>query len=116
MPVPARDPLESRLVGLWEDLFGFAPIGVTDRFFELGGHSLEAVRMISRLERETGVHVPLSSLVEADTIEKLCAPRGPLVLRLVHVARCGQDASVLGRPGGGCRDMEDRHLSSGVMA
>lgn len=46
-------------------------ISVLDNFFELGGHSLIAVQIMTRLEKETGKHLPLSMLFEYPTIEKL---------------------------------------------
>ncbi|EMD29316.1 hybrid non-ribosomal peptide synthetase/type I polyketide synthase [Amycolatopsis azurea] len=44
-----RNDLERSVATLWEEFFGFSPIGVHDNFFELGGHSLLATQMLNRL-------------------------------------------------------------------
>jgi thioesterase domain-containing protein len=68
---PPRDDLERRLTGIWEDVLGVRPIGITDDFFALGGHSLLAVQVFARIEAELGKRLPLSVLLEAPTIERL---------------------------------------------
>ncbi len=69
--VAHRDDYESRLVKIWETILGVSPISVTDSFFELGGHSLQAVRMFAEVEESFGKNIPLATLFEAGTIEKL---------------------------------------------
>jgi amino acid adenylation domain-containing protein len=71
-PVAPRDELERRLVGIWRDVLA-VPLGVRDSFFDLGGHSLLAVRLFARLEAELGIDLPLATLFEAPTIERLAA-------------------------------------------
>jgi non-ribosomal peptide synthetase component F/thioesterase domain-containing protein len=71
--VAPRSPLELRLVHLWEDLFGFRPIGVTDGFFEIGGQSLVALRLIAELQREFGRDLPIVALLNHSTVERLAA-------------------------------------------
>jgi acetoacetyl-CoA synthetase len=63
--------LESLLTGLWEDLFGFSPIGLQDDFFQLGGNSLHAARMVAKIRTLTGRDLPLESFLYASTIERL---------------------------------------------
>jgi thioesterase domain-containing protein/non-ribosomal peptide synthetase component F len=69
--VPPRDPLELRLVQIWEELFAIRPIGVQDSFFELGGHSLLAVRLAATLRAEFGRDLSLAALLQVATIEGL---------------------------------------------
>lgn len=58
--VPASDDLEADLVGLWQEMFGFAPVGVTDEFSALGGTSLTATRMALEIaQRHDGFQVNL---------------------------------------------------------
>src|SRR5262249_48625959 len=70
-PDPPRSPAEALLAGLWTELLGVEGVGVHANFFELGGHSLLAVRMLARLQEETGIALTLRSLFEAPTIAEL---------------------------------------------
>jgi aspartate racemase len=76
-----RDETERRIAGIWEELLGARPIGISDNFFELGGHSLLAVRLIARIEEQLGARLPLAALFEDAT-----------VAHLAHLARQAQDA------------------------
>jgi aspartate racemase len=69
--LPARDPLEARLVALWEEILGVHPIGIKDDFFALGGHSLRAVRLVQQIERLFGQRLPPSLLHANATVESL---------------------------------------------
>ncbi|MEA2828664.1 MAG: hypothetical protein QOG43_3103 [Actinomycetota bacterium] len=68
-----RTALEVRLKALWEDVLGVAPIGITEDFFELGVTSITAARLFARIEAELGADLPLGSVFEAPTIERLAA-------------------------------------------
>jgi acetoacetyl-CoA synthetase len=63
--------LESLITGLWEDLFGFSPIGLQDDFFQLGGNSLHAARLVAKIRTLTGRDLPLESFLYAPTIGRL---------------------------------------------
>lgn len=62
---------EIKLVGIWQDLLGVKRIGVEDNFFELGGNSLLAMRMVSYIERNLQVTIPLQVLFQARSISDL---------------------------------------------
>jgi thioesterase domain-containing protein/non-ribosomal peptide synthetase component F len=68
---PPISEVEIRLTAIWESMLNVRPIGRTDNFFDLGGHSLLALRAFARIEKDLGVKLPLSALVEAPTIEGL---------------------------------------------
>jgi acetoacetyl-CoA synthetase len=67
----ASNHLESLITGLWEDVFGFSPIGLQDDFFQLGGNSLHAARLVAKIRALTGRDLPLESFLYAPTIERL---------------------------------------------
>ncbi|RAJ95573.1 amino acid adenylation domain-containing protein [Larkinella arboricola] len=62
---------EKRLLRIWQMVLGLETISVTDDFFALGGHSLIAIQVMTQLEKETGKRLPLATLFEYPTIQKL---------------------------------------------
>jgi amino acid adenylation domain-containing protein len=69
--VPPSDTLEVQLIEIWEEVLGVPRIGVRDDFFLLGGHSLRAARMFARIGEKLRRNIPLATLFQAATIEKL---------------------------------------------
>jgi non-ribosomal peptide synthetase component F len=69
--VAPRDELETQLQRLMEELLSVRPIGVRDNFFDLGGHSFLGVSLLARIRDEFGIELPLPSLFEAGTIERM---------------------------------------------
>jgi amino acid adenylation domain-containing protein len=109
-----RDPLEQRLIAIWEEILGRRPVGVAEDFFELGGHSLLAVRLFDRIWRETGQRVPLSALLEGATVEHLAAQlrEGQSAMRspLIALQPNGTRPPVFVVPGTGSRILYLRSL------
>jgi acyl carrier protein len=68
---PPADPVEEWVADLWRELLGLDKVGRHDNFFDLGGHSIVATRVVSRLEQDLGVEIPLRSLFETPTIAGL---------------------------------------------
>jgi thioesterase domain-containing protein/acyl carrier protein len=71
--VTPRNNLERQLTNIWQELLGVPRIGVKDNFFDLGGHSLLAVRLIARIEKRFGKALPLATIFQAPTIERLAS-------------------------------------------
>ncbi len=69
--VGPRTAAEAALAAIWAELLGVASVSVRDDFFALGGHSLLAVRLMARIRRQLGRDLPLGSLFQAGTIERL---------------------------------------------
>jgi len=69
--VAPRTPIEEILAGIWGDVLGLKKVGIHDNFFELGGHSLLATQVMSRLRKVFAVEIPLRTLFESPTVEKL---------------------------------------------
>lgn len=66
-----RTATERMVLGVFCEVLGRTDLGVRDNFFELGGRSLMAAKLISRLQTESGVEIPLGSLFEQPTIAGL---------------------------------------------
>ncbi len=60
--------IETRVAAVWSSLLGFDEIGIDDNFFDLGGSSLLGLRVVSRLQRELGIEIPMVKLFEGPTV------------------------------------------------
>ncbi|MEU7062335.1 amino acid adenylation domain-containing protein [Streptomyces sp. NPDC046161] len=69
-PAPPRDEIESRLVGIWEELLAAGPVGIHDDFFSAGGHSILALRLIGRINREFGQRLGVQAVLEYPTVAR----------------------------------------------
>lgn len=63
--------LQKELVHIWEEIFGFGPIGILDDFMELGGDSLKAITMLSHVHGKTTMTMSIQDFFNNTTIEKL---------------------------------------------
>jgi acyl carrier protein len=68
---PPRSPIEEHLATIWCDVLGIDRVGVHDDFFDLGGHSLLAVKMLSRVQGDFDVELPLGAVFAGPTIAQL---------------------------------------------
>ena len=75
--VAPRDPVEQKLIQLWEEVLGISPISVTANFFDLGGRSLMAARLFTKILRTFGKELPLSTLFRSPTVEQLATELRP---------------------------------------
>ncbi len=69
--IAPRTDVEKLVADIWSEFLGIKNIGIYDNFFELGGHSLIAVQVMTRIEKLTGKRLPLATLFENSTVEKL---------------------------------------------
>ncbi|WP_234737002.1 non-ribosomal peptide synthetase [Tellurirhabdus bombi] len=65
--------MEKLVKAIWVEELGKDGIDIQDDFFELGGHSMIAVQVMARLEKATKKRLPLSTLFEYSTIQKLAS-------------------------------------------
>ncbi len=59
------------MIEVFEKVLGVDKVGPADSFFDLGGHSLLAVELVALAENRTGHRLPLASLFEDATPERL---------------------------------------------
>lgn len=69
----AASPLARQIAGLMAELLGRSDLDVDAGFYEAGGHSLLAMRLIGRIEAETGQRLTPASLHQAPTARHLAA-------------------------------------------
>jgi thioesterase domain-containing protein/aryl carrier-like protein len=67
---PQEDSLEFTILQCWRTVLNRPDIGLDHDFFHAGGHSLQAMRMLTELNRNQGLKIPVSHLVEAPTARK----------------------------------------------
>ncbi|MDC3955568.1 non-ribosomal peptide synthetase/type I polyketide synthase [Polyangium jinanense] len=65
--VEPRDGVELDLIRVWEDVLSVPRVGIHDDFFTLGGHSLLAVSLMTAVERQFGLKLPIAALLQAPT-------------------------------------------------
>ncbi|OAB56616.1 acyl-CoA synthetase [Phormidium willei BDU 130791] len=68
---PPQNEAEERLAQIWQQVLGIESVNRTDNFFELGGNSLKGAIVVTEIEKAFGQQIPLASLTEAKTLEKL---------------------------------------------
>ncbi|MCP4151673.1 MAG: hypothetical protein GY757_28275 [bacterium] len=79
---PPANALEEKIATLWQEFLGIEPIGIHDDFLQLGGDSLKAITLISRVQKEAKITVPLVEFFKRPTIAHLAghtqkAPAAP---------------------------------------
>jgi tyrocidine synthetase-3 len=72
-----RSDIENKLVEIWEEELGTAPIGIHDNFFDLGGHSLKAIGVVNKIQKNFGVTITVRDLFRFSTIGSMV----PLIQR-----------------------------------
>lgn len=68
-----RNEHERKVLAVMEKVLSLPGLDMHDNFFTMGGHSLLAARLTTLLSREFQVTLPLRTLFEAPTAEKLAA-------------------------------------------
>ncbi|CRL51460.1 non-ribosomal peptide synthetase [Pseudomonas sp. URMO17WK12:I11] len=68
-----RNPLETALTAIWQEVLGVPQVGIDDNFFELGGDSLQVLKVISRVrsQPQLGFELKLRDLMQKPCIAEL---------------------------------------------
>ncbi|MBG9744209.1 non-ribosomal peptide synthetase, partial [Paenibacillus alvei] len=66
-----RTTTEAKLAQLWQEVLGLERVGIHDNFFDIGGHSLRAMTLISRVNKEMSVSLPLRNVFFYPTVEEM---------------------------------------------
>jgi len=66
--VAPRTPDEQTLAAIWATALKIEQVSIHDNFFALGGHSLLAVSLLTQIEQQFNLHLPLATLFQSPTI------------------------------------------------
>ena len=69
--VEPRTDSERQIAQVWKAVLGLKAIGAYDNFWELGGNSLLATQVVSRIREKLHIPLPLRTVFEMPTVEKL---------------------------------------------
>jgi amino acid adenylation domain-containing protein len=70
--VPPRTDIEKQLVAIWKKILLVEfDISVYDDFFTLGGHSLLTIKMVSEIETQLSIKLPVASIFKLQTIASI---------------------------------------------
>ena len=61
---------EKLVAAIWEENLKKERIDIFSNFFEMGGHSIMAINVMIKIEKKTGIRIPLSALFQHSTVEK----------------------------------------------
>jgi thioesterase domain-containing protein/acyl carrier protein len=114
-PPSPHTPTETALAAIWRDLLGKERVDLGDGFFELGGDSLQAVDLMLRIESEFGRRLPVSALIEHETVRGLAARIDAAEAAadpglVVRLRGSGDLPPIFLFPGSGGNPLELRHL------
>lgn len=69
--VAPETSIQKLLATHWQEVLGYAPVGIYDNFFDVGGHSLMAAALVTRTRKDFDIQIPLRELLESPTIAEL---------------------------------------------
>lgn len=81
--VAPANAIEEMLAKHWAEMLGVERVGIHDNFFLRGGHSLSATQVITRVNKQLGIDLPLRSLFEYPSIAEL-------ELEIIHIQEAGK--------------------------
>ncbi|MGY3053454.1 amino acid adenylation domain-containing protein [Pedobacter sp. UYEF25] len=69
--IAPKNKNQELIARIWGEALGIKKVSIKDDFFELGGHSMIAIKVMIEVEKQSGIRLPLSTLFENPTVEKL---------------------------------------------
>jgi acyl transferase domain-containing protein/acyl carrier protein len=76
---------EERIAVIFQEALGMSEIGFHDNFFDLGGNSLVGTQVVSRIQKEFDVQIPVVTLFEAPTVSTLAKYLQPQIAIMVDM-------------------------------
>ena len=69
--VAPTDDIEKKLCCIWEETLGVEKVGTNDNFFDLGGNSLNVALVISKIQKEFKINIPLREVFSLPTVKQM---------------------------------------------
>jgi bacitracin synthase 3 len=70
---PPQGEMEEKIAAIWKQVLETDAVGREDNFFGIGGHSLRMITVITRIQNELGVNVPMNVIFNYPTVKELAA-------------------------------------------
>ncbi|MBJ6369616.1 non-ribosomal peptide synthetase [Snuella sedimenti] len=69
--IAPRNEMEIQLADIWKKVLKMQKIGVNDSFFGIGGNSIDVIKLVSEIQKEFEINIPLRVLFDIDNIADL---------------------------------------------
>ncbi|NEO29907.1 MAG: amino acid adenylation domain-containing protein [Symploca sp. SIO3C6] len=116
--IEPRTNTEQRIGEIWKKAMKWDSVSICDDFFESGGNSLIAVAMINKINKEFNRNLPLHTIFEAPSIEKLArkvdSNEVESFSRLIKLSSTGEKSPIYCWPGLGGYPMNLRLLAEKI--
>ncbi len=63
---------EKAVAAIWSEVLSLKLVSLQDSFFRIGGHSLTSIQLITKINRQFSLNLPVFVLFENPTLEKFC--------------------------------------------
>ncbi len=82
-PPDDGNPLETRLIELWQDVLGIGTIGRADNFFAIGGNSLKSLQVLNRVNSTFHIRFTVRDFFEGPTIEQMAGAIERMLIEMI---------------------------------
>ena len=65
--------IQKSIANIWQELLEVSKVGLEDNFFELGGHSLLITKLLSLVNMNYNVSIPVGKIFESPTLQEFSA-------------------------------------------
>ena len=69
--IPPQTELETKLLGIWQEVLKRNDICIEDDFFDIGGHSLLSTQLLSRVKSQFDVDINIKDFFEESSIQRV---------------------------------------------